>query len=190
MKKRILLIALLFTLIISMLATGCGLPKDTTASDRKTDNEMPQAAAPSGTYTGNLNDGVQEFLGIRYAAPVERWKAPNDVTTTSDDKIDATKWGPCCMMPWDDVEISSQGELSEDCLNLNIWTKNVAAKGKPVIVFLHGQSEYGGSHDPLYYGDTFTRNLPKGDDVVYVTINYRNNIFRIDGSFFTEGIHG
>ena len=168
MKKKILLIFLL-----AFALTGCGSSKDADANG----TDAPQVVAPNGTYTGNLDDGVQEFLGIRYAASVERWKAPKDVTTTSDDKINATQWGPCCMMPWDDVEISSQGELSEDCLNLNIWTKDVAIKGKPVIVFLHGQAEYGGSHDPLYYGDTFARNLPKGEDVVYVTINYRNNIF-------------
>ena len=35
----------------------------------------------------------------------------------------------------------------------------------------------GGSHDPMYEGDTMVRNLPEGEDMVFVSINYRTNMF-------------
>ena len=38
--------------------------------------DNPTVTAPTGKYTGNDSDGVQEFLGIRYAAPVKRWMPP------------------------------------------------------------------------------------------------------------------
>lgn len=109
--KRLAVIAAILVLAAAttLLFAGCG-------SEKEAEEQAPAAAAPSGTYLGKTNDGVEEFLGIRYAAPAQRWKAPLDVTTTSEDEIDATKWGPCCTQPWDEVEIASQGELSEDCL--------------------------------------------------------------------------
>lgn len=171
--KRLTVIAAILVLAAAttLLFAGCG-------SEKEAEEQAPAAAAPSGTYLGKTNDGVEEFLGIRYAAPAQRWKAPLDVTTTSEDEIDATKWGPCCTQPWDEVEIASQGELSEDCLNLNIWTKDVETKGKPVLVFIHGGGFMnGGSHDPMYYGDTMVRNLPEQEDMVFVSLNYRTNIF-------------
>ncbi len=170
MKKRLFAIAVMIIFAACMLCmSGCG-------DDKKIENESPVAKAPTGTYTGHTNDGVQEFLGIRYAAPVERWKAPEDVATTTEDEIDANEWGPCCIQPYDEVEVASQGELSEDCLNLNIWTKDVNTKDKPVMVFIHGGGYMnGGSNDPLYYGDEMVRNLPENEDMVFVSINYRTN---------------
>ena len=171
MKKRLINFAMVLGLTIGLIAfTGCG------GGDEG--DGAPEVKAPTGTYSGNINDGVQEYLGIRYAAPAERWKAPTDVTTTTEDEIDATEWGPCCTQPYNEVEIASQGELSEDCLNLNIWTKDIETKDKPVMVFIHGGGFMnGGSHDPMYEGDTMVRNLPEGEDMVFVSINYRTNMF-------------
>lgn len=162
-KKRFALIMLLG---MTLFLFSCG------------SEDAPTAAAPTGTYIGQVNDGLQEFLGIRYAAPAERWKAPSDVTTTTKDEINATKWGACCTQPYDEVEIASQGDLSEDCLNLNIWTKDVKTTGKPVMVYIHGGGFMnGGSHDPMYEGDNFVRNLSEQEDMVFVSINYRTNLF-------------
>lgn len=162
--------------VFAVLFTGCG------------GNENPQVTAPTGTYTGVYEDGIEEYFGIRYAAPVERWKRASDVTTTSEDAIDATEWGPCCTQPYDEVEIASQGELSEDCLNLNIWTKDSTTEGKPVFVFIHGGGFMnGGSHDPMYEGDSMVKSLDDGEDMVYVSINYRTNIF---GSIDLQGLDG
>ena len=141
------------------------------ASDSKTE---PMAKAPTGTYIGQNNNGVAEFLGIRYAAPIEHFKRAKDVTTTTDDMIKAQKWGYNCIQPFDEVELASQDPCSEDCLNLNIWTKDVNTAEKPVIVWIHGGGYVsGGETDPLYNGVNFVRNLPNGEDCIFVTINYR-----------------
>ena len=143
---------------------------------------------PTGTYIGKDNDGIAEFLGIRYAAPVQRWKAPHDVTTTTEDVMEAKEWGPSCTQRYDPVEIASHWKQSEDPLTLNIWTKDTNTSGKPVMVFIHGGGGLnGGSYDPLYYGGNFVRRLPEGEDVVYVTINYRIGFF---GALNLEGLDG
>ena len=173
MKGKYLLFAsaAVVSLLCMFSMTACGGGGEAAESDAA-------VSAPSGTYVGHDNEGVQEFLGIRYAAPAERWKAPTDVETTAEDKFVADKWGPCCIQPYDEVETASQGELSEDCLNLNIWTKDVNTEDKPVMIFIHGGGFMnGGSHDPMYYGDTMVRNLGENEDMVFVSINYRTNIF-------------
>lgn len=180
MKRKVLYTTVVTVFVILLLCmSGC-------SNSEKA--EAPVVKANTGTYTGKVNDGVQEFLGIRYADTAQRWKAPTDVKTTADDEIAATEWGPCCTQPYNEVEIASQGELSEDCLNLNIWTKDVATQGKPVMVFIHGGGFMnGGSNDPMYYGDTMVRNLAETEDMVFVSINYRTNIF---GSIDLSGLEG
>lgn len=134
---------------------------------------MIKAYTKTGVYRGKDNNGIVEFLGIDYAKPIERWKAPQPLDY-SDREIDALEWGPSCLQPWDAVEIASQWKQSESCLNLNVWTKNMKTKGKPVMVFIHGGgARNGGSYDPLYDGEYFVRDLPNGEDVVFVTFNYR-----------------
>jgi len=135
--------------------------------------------AKNGTYIGyaSKENGVAEFLGIPYAAPIEYWKAPKPPKTTSKDKIKCNKWGPSCLQRWDEVEIASLNTQAVDCLQLNIWTKDVKKKGKPVLVFIHGGSNWrGGTYDPMYHGQRIPGNLPKGEDVCSVTINFRLGI--------------
>ena len=57
--------------------------------------------APTGTYNGLMDEGVEAYLGVRYAAPAELFKAPQPVTTTSSDEISATAFGPSCLQPVD-----------------------------------------------------------------------------------------
>jgi carboxylesterase type B len=65
------------------------------------------------------------------------------------------------MMVWDPAL------PGEDCLNLNVWTPDPAARGLPVMVFIPGgQFEVGTG--ATYDGSRFAR-----DGVVCVTINYR-----------------
>lgn len=146
------------------------------------------AAAKHGTYIGHEKNGVQEFLGISYAAPIERWKAPKDPNTTSKDVVVCDKWGPSCIQIDDSVEVASTWTQSEDCLDLNIWTKDIRTRNKPVMIFFHGGGNWrGGTYDPLYHGDNFTRNLYKGEDVCFVTVNFRLGIF---GSLNLSGLEG
>lgn len=137
--------------IVSMLAGamlcfgGCG-----SGGQDAADTDAPKVKAPTGTYIGQENDGVAEFKGIRYGE-FKPFLPATDVTTTEADEINATDWGAACIQPYSDVEIASQGECSQDCLFLNVFTKDEESTGKPVIVWIHGGSYiWGGANDPCY----------------------------------------
>jgi carboxylesterase type B len=90
---------------------------------------------------------------------------------------------------WKNFAAQNSNPTSEDCLKLNVWTKNAGnpeAK-KPVLVFLHGgrkfftagNTQYSllksyagfqipGPHSPLYNGQY----LADSQDVVVVTPKY------------------
>lgn len=168
-KKTGITWIVLLTLAFMLGLSGCS---STDKSEPKAAEEV-QVSANTGTYLGEKIDGVAQFLGIKYG-DMEPFKAPTDVTTTSDDVLEAKKYGFNCLQAPNEVEIASQHPCSQDCLYLNIWTKDAATKGKPVIVFAHGGGFIvGGTSDPMYDGEYFVRNLPEGEDCVFVTINYR-----------------
>jgi para-nitrobenzyl esterase len=132
----------------------------------------------TGTYVGTCKNNIQEFLGIRYATVAERWKPAKCLETTGEDIIRADKWGPGCLQAYDEYEPASWEEVAEDCLNLNIWTKDINTEGKPVFVFIHGGGFVdGGTHNPMYYGNKMLEYLDEEEDMVFVSINYRTNIF-------------
>lgn len=129
------------------------------------------------------DSGVYSYKGIPFAkAPVGdlRWKASQPADEW-EETFDATEFGSICMQGdpvpfsmWTQEFIAPAGNMSEDCLNLNIWTKEgpVSAK-RPVIVFIHGGGFSSGSGSvPIYDGEQMAE---KG--VVFVTINYRVGIF-------------
>jgi para-nitrobenzyl esterase len=59
-------------------------------------------------------------------------------------------------------------EFNEDCLYLNVWTKDTAAK-MPVMVWIHGGGlTLGWGHQGMYEGTSLA-----DQDVVLVSINYR-----------------
>ena len=128
-----------------------------------------------GIYNGFVDkNGVQTWLGIPYAKPPVgnlRWHAPEKLEP-SDKEFNAKKFGAAPMQ--DQYESSDLlSKQSEDCLTLNIWTRN-SEKNQPVMVFIHGGGFIeGGTSDPLYNGS----NLAASHDVVLVTINYRLNVF-------------
>merc|ERR1719270_2546526 len=113
------------------------------------------------------------FLGIPYAEPPVgklRFKPPVPVTPWTN-VFDAYKNGPQCLQPPN--PLSLDGELSEDCLTLNVFTNNIGSDGlfrkKPqaVMVWIHGGGFVAGSKD-LYRMDELLT-----EDVVYVAMNYR-----------------
>ncbi len=123
-----------------------------------------------------LDNGVQAWLGIPYAAPPVgelRWKPPQPATPWTG-TLPATRFMPSCMQPLRDHGIAyyvGDDPVAEDCLTLNIWAPKGVAQGAklPVIVFIHGGSFVAGSaRKPLYVGDKLAA---KG--AVVVSINYR-----------------
>ena len=82
-----------------------------------------------------------------------------------------TKFGPAC--PQSEFPLMPAiGEMSEDCLTLNIWTPAESNSDlMPVMVFVHGGGFARGSGvEPIYDGTYLAQ---KG--VVMVTMNYRLN---------------
>lgn len=130
----------------------------------------------------NSESGIYVYKGIPFAkAPVGdlRWKPPQPVDEW-DGTFDATEFGAICMQSkpvpfsmWTQEFIAPAGNMSEDCLNLNIWTKEGSVdSNRPVMVFIHGGGFTSGSGSvPIYNGENMAE---KG--VIFVTINYRVGI--------------
>ncbi|KAG5861540.1 hypothetical protein JTB14_015720 [Gonioctena quinquepunctata] len=121
-------------------------------------------------YDGEL---IVAFLGIPYAKPPVgelRFKAPQPPEPWQGIK-DATKVGNKCVQI--DIEsVSHSVSGSEDCLNLNVYTKEIpqgTSLLKPVMVWIHGGAFVLGSNDPKSFGPAFLMTK----DIVLVVINYR-----------------
>ena len=132
------------------------------------------AKAVTGEYVGKvLPNGVHEYLGIRYANPPQRWKRATPLKP-SDTLISALEDRPAPWQTYMPEEFDCEPPMSEDCLNLNIWTNGESGK-KPVYVFIHGGSYVEGSirtdcFGGIYCGDEFVATHP---DTVFVNIEYR-----------------
>ncbi len=126
--------------------------------------------------------GVTVFKGIPFGVPPVgdlRWKPPQPVQPWSGVRAGDT-FGNVCMQPHGvgrpnvTVDLPDFPGMSEDCLNLNVWTPAKHAGEKlPVMVWIYGgaYSEGGGSS---IYNDG-NRLAAKG--VVMVTFNYRLGAF-------------
>jgi para-nitrobenzyl esterase len=90
---------------------------------------------------------VQVFKGIPFASPPVadgRWRAPRPVTAWSG-VHKADKFSASCIQhitverkPWT-YEFMTHGDISEDCLYLNVWTAAAsAAERRPVFVYIYG----------------------------------------------------
>lgn len=127
----------------------------------------------------NSETGIYTYKGIPFAkAPVGdlRWHAPQPADNWLG-TFDAAEFGAICMQGepvpfsmWTQEFIAPAGTMSEDCLNLNIWTKKgLVDANRPVIVFIHGGGFSSGSGSvPIYDGEKMAQK-----EVVFVTINYR-----------------
>ncbi len=130
----------------------------------------------SGQLRGALIDDVFAFKGIPFAAPPVgelRWKPPQPAAPW-DGIRSADAYGPTCAQRdasslWFDL-----GEISEDCLMLNVWTKTTDKSAKlPVMVSIHGGGFLQGSGNIARQDGLETAK----QDVVFVTVNYRLAMF-------------
>jgi para-nitrobenzyl esterase len=131
--------------------------------------------------TASEAPGVTVFKGIPFAAaPVGelRFKdaqPPKPWTGVRD----GSKWGDTCIQPSGKtrpigvnqaVDMPDSPKMSEDCLNLNVWTPAKAAGEKlPVMVWFYGGAyAEGGGSMPFANGSNLAK---KG--VIVVSLNYR-----------------
>jgi len=154
-------------LLLSLLLSAA-----TASSRERGDAALLVAATDSGEARGSAAGDVTVFRGIPYArAPAGelRWRAPQPPQSWSGIR-EATQFGAACPQPArgdrpDGAAISVQ---SEDCLFINVWTRDVRGTA-PVMVWLHGGAHrFGASSLPLYDGAALAR-----QGVVLVSFNYR-----------------
>jgi para-nitrobenzyl esterase len=155
--------------------------------------ESPIATTKAGKIKGYVDNGINAFKGIPYgedtakrrfmaALPVKPWSGVRD----------CLDWGPqapkpvAAPRPPADPKAAKKAlpplfppappnPMSEDCLNLSVWTPGLDDGAKrPVMVWFHGGGYAAGSGNSP--GSDGVR-LCKRGDVVVVSVNHRLNIF-------------
>ena len=111
----------------------------------------------------------QAFYGIPYAAaPVGelRWQLPVDPEPWTE-ALDCTAPHEMSLQFVNDSEKGLIPSGSEDCLNLNVFTK-AGAENLPVLVYIHGGNNQTGNPQSLNGDEIVVK-----DDCVYVSVSYR-----------------
>ncbi len=130
-------------------------------------------ATASGPVEGFIRNGVLEFRGIPYAAPVSgdaRWSMPQPVRPWTG-TLPAMHFGGAC--PQAARYGLTERSDEENCLTLNISRPTAKAPApRPVLLWIHGGAFVGGAAS-LYRLDRLARDA----DAVVVSINYRLGVF-------------
>jgi para-nitrobenzyl esterase len=141
------------------------------------DTEGPSVSTEEGPVQGFVKNGVNEFLGIPYAAPPVgdlRWMPPqpHDPWTTP---LQATTYGNTCPQNQESGVYAGPPSTTEDCLYLNVFAPRLGSETKPpVLVWIHGGSNIGGESN-----DWDGSELATQGPTVVVTINYRLGLLGI-----------
>jgi para-nitrobenzyl esterase len=119
-----------------------------------------------GLLQGAAEDGLTVYRGIPFAAPPVgelRWRAPQSAVKW-DGVRETVKFAP------DPYQGDGKGNVSEDCLYLNVWTPAKSSGDRiPVLVWIYGGGfSFGSTSTSTHNGEHLAR---KG--VVLVSINYR-----------------
>ena len=148
----------------------------------------PVVQFPNGASVLGVNNGdTFQFLGIPFAQ-ASRWADPQPAAEWSG-QLNATVYGPYCpqncVLP---PGVCPEGApMSEECLNLNVFTPSKSGGSRPVMVFFYGGGYLiGGQETPLYNGSILAASA---NPTVVVAINYRVGAlgflkaFNISGNF-------
>jgi para-nitrobenzyl esterase len=172
------------------LATGFVMSRslDLFSEDVKNASATPAVDTTAGKVRGYIQNigskKVYTFKGVPYGASTadkRRFMPPEKPDPWTGVK-ETAEYGPRCpqirgdgggLVPEVDV-MEWKGPMSEDCLNLNVWTLGLKGSEKrPVMVYFHGGGyDRGSANFSLYDG----RNLAGKHDVVMVGVNHRLNI--------------
>jgi para-nitrobenzyl esterase len=126
----------------------------------------------TGRIKGVVRDGIVAFKGIPFAAPPAgelRWRPPQRAKAWMGVRS-AAEYGPDCpQYPFPNDVAPLATTPSEDCLNVNVWVPQGAAKYLPVLVWIHGGGFVnGGSTSTVYDGVPLAKR-----GLVFMSINYR-----------------
>eukprot|EP01060_Flectonema_neradi_P031430 TRINITY_DN4764_c0_g1_i1.p1 TRINITY_DN4764_c0_g1~~TRINITY_DN4764_c0_g1_i1.p1 ORF type:complete len:563 (+),score=112.50 TRINITY_DN4764_c0_g1_i1:96-1784(+) len=134
-KKAVVIMGVVFSILLMVSAIVV------IAVGRQTDRHVFINIDGLGRVKGLELPTADTYLGIPYAKPPLRWEKPQPITKW-DDIQDATSIKPNC--------VNADGEGSEDCLYLNIFTPHNSKhmQALPVLIWLHGGCfSFGGPTD-------------------------------------------
>ncbi|KAF7266119.1 hypothetical protein GWI33_020491 [Rhynchophorus ferrugineus] len=140
--------------------------------------QIPIVKIADGLIQGNIAKTIGErkiyysYKGIPYAQPPIgnlRFRAPVK-NKPWEGILNATADKDGCVQQMDFLPLAVKG--SEDCLYLNVYTRNISGN-YPVMVWIYGGGFSIGGSEYEYYAPDFL--LEK--DVVFVSLNYRLGIF-------------
>ncbi len=160
-----------------VLAAACGLGLGLSAAQAG-----PTVSVEGGTLEGVTKGGVEQFLGVPFAAPPIgelRWAKPAPVKPWSGTRPATAHASKCVQNGW--VK-PIQLYRNEDCLYLNLYRPAApAAAPRPVLVWFHGGASVAGASQDID-GSVFAQ---KADHVV-IGVNYRLGAFGL-ASFAQSG---
>jgi para-nitrobenzyl esterase len=141
--------------VLALFATAPGIAQQPTP-----------IATEYGLVQGTAETDLIVCRGIPFATPPVgdlRWRAPQPAAKWEGVRS-AEKFGP------DPYQGDGKGNVSEDCLFVNVWTPAKSASDRvPVLVWIYGGGfSFGSTSTPVHNGEHLAR---KG--VVLVSINYR-----------------
>lgn len=129
----------------------------------------PVVKTDKGYISGIIENNIQVFKGIPYAAPPvgDLRFMPPIAHTVWVDTLATTNFGPVATQYSGNKVIGS-----EDCLSLNLYTPKADDHKRAVVVWIHGGSLTNGSGKGMN-GHAFADHY----DIVTITINYRLGAF-------------
>ncbi|KAK1757059.1 Alpha/Beta hydrolase protein [Echria macrotheca] len=157
-----------FTTILSLACTAAAAGPTVRLRDATYAGTTTSVTTATGTAT------VDKFLGIRFAAPPQRFRAPQPVAE-GNTTINAVTQPPACAQ--------NGGSDSEDCLFLNVYAPQISkslatpTNLKAVMIWWHGGALQSGSIS-TFDGSSLAAN----EDVIIVTSQYRLGVFGFPGN--------
>ena len=178
-----------FLLPALLVASCCGDGKKAAQNDGQrlfVGDDYAVTQTQYGKVQGYILDDVYTYLGIPYGAPTggaNRFLPPQKPESWEGIRP-ALFYGNDAPQNMDNKWRNNSGtftdhwnyfDVSEDCLNLNVWTPAPDGKKRPVLVWMHGG---GFSSGNSVEQDGYTgANLARGGDIVFVSVNHRLNAF-------------
>src|SRR5438874_142688 len=134
------------------------------------------ASTRYGKIEGEEQNGLVVFKGIPFATPplgARRWLPPEKPAPWTGLR-DARHFGGVApqnqMLAGVLTAMTVEGQQTEDCLYLNVWSPSNDGAKRPVMVWIHGGAfSIGSGSQAIYDGSV----LAERGNVVLVTINYR-----------------